>query len=400
MKRYVLIIILFMMFIPFTVNAKETLTITYDANDGSGRTKVVELEKGDVYTVLGTDVFEKINDDKDNPMDDEIVTRWTLNQDNSDFGYCAFCSWSRTTSNGGTNSTWEFLNSQTELTLYAQWDKRVDISDLIISNSLTGEGVVQDENGNYSILDKKDFQISFSFKENSSKQINNFSYYRLPKYFTDALPFYIKEKLEDPTPLPIKCQDGYTTYTYTGVYYIKDDILYIDLIDKGDAASKCLYSAGNLKFNIMYDLKWVQKTVNNRVLYSATVTFNLDSRDSIEIYQKGKIITEFIDIDSNVELLDNETNIGILGDLHTFEPVEIEGYELISYPENVEFEEEEQHMKYYYKKVNKTKDNKNIVNILTNPNTDSVFPIFCFIFIIILSVYIFIRIRNHNITNK
>ncbi len=395
MKRYVLIIILFMMFIPFTVNAEETLTITYDANDGSGRTKVVELEKGDVYTILGTDVFEKINDDKDNPMDDEIVSRWTVNQDNSDFGYFAFSSWSRTASNGNIVSTWEFLNSQTELTLYAQWDKRVDISDLIISNSLTGEGVVQDENGDYSILDKKDFQISFSFKENESKEINNFSYYRLPKYFTDALPFYIKEELEDPSPLPIKIKVGNTTYTYTGVYYIKDDILYIDLIYKDDDASKSLYKADNLKINFMYGLTWVQKTVNNRVLYSATVTFNWNnSRDPIEIYQKGKIITEFIDIDSNVELLDKETNIGILGDLHTFEPVEIEGYELISYPENVEFEEEEQHMKYYYKKVNKTKDNKNIVNILTNPNTDSVFPILGFVFIIILSVYTFFKVYN------
>ncbi len=400
MKRYVLIIIIFIMFVPFMVNAEETLTITYDANDGSGRTKVVELEKGDTYTLLGTDTFKKFNDDKDDPMDDEVISRWTINPDNSDNGYAIYSSKSRTSTYPSVVRDWEFFNNQTELTLYAKWTKREDISDRLSSNIVTGDGVVQDENGEYSILDKKDFECSFSFKENSTKQINALSYYRLPKYFTDALPFYIKEELVDPSPLPIKIDDGGTYYTYVGSYYIKDDILYVDLINKGDYESNRLYASADIRISITYGLTWVEKEVNNRTIYSATISFNWNnSREPVEVFQKGKIITEFVEIDTDYELLDNEINTGVLGDLFIIEPREIEGYELVSYPDNVEFEDETQYIKYYYRKVNKTNDDKNIVNILTNPKTGNVSLIFVFVIITSLIVYIF-YIKKRSYTKK
>ena len=44
-----LLILVVWMIIPFVVNAEDKLTITYDANDGSGRTKTIEVEKSEEY---------------------------------------------------------------------------------------------------------------------------------------------------------------------------------------------------------------------------------------------------------------------------------------------------------------------------------------------------------------
>ena len=42
---------------PFVVKAQERLTITYDANDGTGRTRVITYSKGNSYTIAGNDIF-------------------------------------------------------------------------------------------------------------------------------------------------------------------------------------------------------------------------------------------------------------------------------------------------------------------------------------------------------
>ena len=82
MKKLVFLLIL-IMGIPLTINAKDTLTITYDANDGSGRTKTVDLPRGDSYTMLGNDVFSSLNDDAKNPHDDKVIKSWNTSPDGS-----------------------------------------------------------------------------------------------------------------------------------------------------------------------------------------------------------------------------------------------------------------------------------------------------------------------------
>ncbi len=363
MKKLLLSLIIFFSFC--IVVSADTLTITYDANDGSGRTKVVEFEKGDSYEIAGNDIFEQINNNPDDPMDDRIISRWTLNPDNSDFGYSLFITINRIDAHNNIDSDWTFLNNQTEVTLYAKWDERDDISDLLTVDSLTGDGVVQNENGEYSVLEYGDFTYFVSFKEiykvvydsghaeTVIRQMGQLSYYRLPEYFIDNIPFYIKKEFEKPLPFLITVTASSRTYRYIGSYYIKDNILYIDIIKHGDDASRVLYSVNNVNIRFIYGIKWEKVEVNNEFIYSATITYiNGVTTDSVEVYQQGRIITRYIDIDTGEKLSDDGTSEGIVHNQFIPEAKEFENYELVESPEdkNYYYEPETQTLYFKYRK--------------------------------------------------
>ena len=370
MKKYLIIIILLLSSI--SVKA-EKLTIIYDSNDGSGRTKTVELEKGNLYKMLGDDVFKQLNDNKDNPMDDKVINRWTRNPDNSDWGYCSFCEYEYNPYSSEALDQWESLNNETELRLYAKWEPRRDISNLLTLNDLAGEGVVIDSNGNYSILDKKDFTYAFDFTENENQQIDQLSYFKLPKYFTDALPFYIKEELEEPSDLNITVSGWQNTYHYVGKCYIKDDIFYVDLPRYDTIEAERLYAAGNLHLTFSYGLKWTQKVVNNRWIYVATTKWNYE--EPKEIYEKGRIISKYVDIETKKEISDKELDTGVIGSELNKDAKKIDDYTIINNHEDLVFEREDQTMVFLYKK-----ERKLIINPNTRTNT--------FIILGILSIFI------------
>ena len=399
MKKIVLSFILFFSSILFV--SADTLTITYDANDGSGRTKVVEVEKGDSYVLAGNDIFDHFNDDKDDPMDDEVITRWTMNPDNSDLVGSVFYTIERYHNTGEINSRWEFFNNEDEVTLYAEWDKREDLSDRLTVTSITGEGVVQDENGEYSILDYKDFTYKVSFAEVYGNQIGQLSYFRLPKYFTDALPFYIKEVAEEPLPLEITITSGALVFYYYGSYYIKNDILYIDLIKNDSEESTRLYACNNLRMNFKYDLKWKKKYVNDRWIYSVTVSFMDDSpRDPIEVDQKGKITVQYIDIDTGESLLSDETSAEVIGVQYIPKLMDIDNYELVETPENKDYYYDVETQVLYFKYKKKTDEkNTSLTNdkkdIQKNPNTGNKIPVVIMLvsFIVVMFSY-FLKLKK------
>ncbi len=374
-------ILLSLLVFPIMVFAEDYVTITYDANDGSGRTKVVQLEKGDSYTLAGNDLFEQFDKDPNNPMNDKVINRWGK-EPTSTSGFSVY-STIEPTYYGSHNSSYDFFNDASEITLYAIWEGREDISDLLTLDNMSGEAV-QYSNGEYIISDFKDFRYDVGFEETVNtvsengytiyvaNGIEQLSYYRLPKHFTDALPFYIKEELEEHFPLPIIITAGSQRYNYVGSYYIKDDILYIDLIDHGDIESKKLYAASNVRISFLFQLTWNKKFINNRWIYSVTITFNSDSHDPIEVYQKGKIFIKYIDEDTNEELIPEESYSDVLGVVHNVDLKEIDGYKLIDKPEKLiyEFDEEDQTIYFKYVKNDEKEEQEEQTSIQTeNPNT-------------------------------
>ena len=140
MKKIVLLISFIFLFQSINVYGAEKITIIYDANDGSGRTKVVELDKGDEYRLLGSDAFDNLNDDSNDPMDDKVILGWMKNPDDSRYTYATYAILKNNPNSSSQYNMWESLNSQTEITLYAMWDKREDISNLLAAHALSGEG--------------------------------------------------------------------------------------------------------------------------------------------------------------------------------------------------------------------------------------------------------------------
>ena len=152
----------------------------------------------------------------------------------------------------------------------------------------------------------------------------------------------------------------------------------------------------------MYGMTWVQKEVNNRNIYSATITFNWSNhKDPVEVYQQGRIISKYLDVDTNEELLVEKTDTGVVGSTFNIDSPSIDGYELIKVPQELEFEEEDQTIEYLYKKsvdkkpiltelINKTKSE------LTNPNTNTSNVIIVIILIIIANVVSLCIIKRRN----
>ena len=79
MKKIILLVIAYILFVPFMANAEEKYTITYDANDGTGRTKVVEVDNINKVKMPGVSIFKNLNDDPEDPLDDKIIYSWNMN---------------------------------------------------------------------------------------------------------------------------------------------------------------------------------------------------------------------------------------------------------------------------------------------------------------------------------
>ena len=167
MKKYLLLIILLL---PISVLA-EIYTITYDANDGSGRTKVVEYSDVQNIVLEGTHAFEKLDDNANDPMDDSSIDRWNLNTDNSDWGYAPW----------GYYETSSMFSSSNNITLYAKWVGRVELNRTLNYLYLNGENITSDINNGLNIKKYDDYKVQMSFNEKSSNN-GDYSYNQFFEY--------------------------------------------------------------------------------------------------------------------------------------------------------------------------------------------------------------------------
>ncbi len=339
MRKHLFLILLFIMFMPFVVKAQERLTITYDANDGTGRTRVITYSKGNSYTIAGNDIFNSFNPNND-PMNDNKIFAWCIEK-NCTRLFGDFFIYQKYEKG---DSAYEILNEKTELTLYAKWDKRKDISSSIRSIDISGPELNKDENGKYIIEDKKDFEIKFYFKEKNNVRdtIEQLSYIKLPEDFANVLYDVSKSRLASPFSLPMSVYSGGTAY---GQYYIKNDYLFIDFIVNNSVPSIDLHS-GNLNFSITYSVSYNKRMVNNRELYYQTVSVycndNLANQHTFESYPTGNIIIKYMDNDSNTEIVADRVFNDIIGEKFEFSVPNFEGYKFINNTPIVEYEFKEE----------------------------------------------------------
>ncbi len=374
-KVLLLIFLLALFFVPFSVQAAEYLTITYDANDGTGRTKIIKyLKNSNSYSMAGNDTFKSTNIDN-NHMNDEQISGWCYEKNcTSNWGtFPVFATYYKNDDRSG--QKYNELNSQSNITLYAKWEKRQDISQAISSITITGDNLNTDENGNYIIEDKKDFEIKFSFHTNTQQRIHQLSYIYLPEDFKNVLYDVSKQQLLAPNSIPIEVIDGtYLGKTY-GSFYIQNDILYIDFILNNSIPSQSLF-AGSLSFSITYSVTYNKKIVNNKELYIATVSVycngDKNSQTSYEAYPTGKILIKYIDTNTKEEIKQEKTYTDYIGNVFELDFPKISGYTIVNKPNKTtyEFEEELQTIYLNYSKVEKNQEESNI--IVDNSISDSI----------------------------
>ena len=335
------------------VNA-DTLTITYDANDGSGRTKVVELEKGDSYEIAGNDIFEQINNDPDDPMDDRVIDRWRTNPDNTGISFAIYQDITRIDYSNNISRDWEFLNSQTEVTLYAQWTERSSIELFKTDFDVFGDAVSgsSSDSNNLTIEPYKDFSIYMRFEEGKKGQFTPLSYYVLPDFLFSSLPNYVISELEKPKPVVIVI-NGFDDmkYYYTGYYYIKNGIFFLDLLHDGSVESKSLYAVNDVWVRFEYNFTVEEIENNNHIIQAVTINYYY-SQQTATVYPEGEITTKYIDIDTNEEISNQEYDKQTIGNIYSPIEKEIDEYELVETPEDkiYYFEEEPQILYFKYRK--------------------------------------------------
>ena len=398
MKKFILPILLFLMFVPVSVIAKEKVTIIYDSNDNTGRVKEVEYDRGEYYTLENASIFNPIGLDSNDPMDDRLISGWCLNSDCTnwcDDDNCTHKFWDGLLA--GRNYTFNSLNNTDNLRLYARWDGRKEISNQLKQLAVSGDAVSQNENGEYIIENYKDFEINFDFREKGMFGIGQYSYYKLPKYFTDTLYDASKRQLETPNALPIRLSNN---NIFNGSFFIKDDILYIDF-PFDDSYDSYLFNIGYVSFAIKYKVSYIEKLVNNRLLYVAKLTIILNNNEepesSVEVYPTGKIKIMYVDVDSNKEIIKSEIKEDVLGTKFVINPKDILGYKLINNMNDydLEYDDSMQEIILKYKKI----DNNQIKipETLKNPNTSTGLSIIIMIilFVSFISYIIFKRKKNY-----
>ena len=151
------------------------------------------------------------------------------------------------------------------------------------------------------------------------------------------------------------------------------DIIYVDLPRYDTIEAERLYASGDLHLTFSYDLKWTQKLVNNRWIYVATTKWSYE--EPKEIYEKGRIISKYVDIETKKEISDKELDAGVIGSELNKDAKKIDDYTVINNHEDLVFEREDQTMVFLYKKERK---------LTINPNTKTNI----FIILGVLSIFI------------
>ncbi|MBR2711541.1 MAG: MucBP domain-containing protein [Bacilli bacterium] len=357
MKKNMLFLLLLIMLVPFMAKAEENYTITFDANDGSGRTKVVEVDNINKVEMPGVDIFKNLNDNPEDPLDDKIIYGWNMKTGQDIYNY------SKTRFHFNHIYDLEkYYEDSNNITIYAEWQGRMEITPL--DKDVYGDSVKYEND--YVIEPKTDFTIEFNdFRRNAGYQL---LYYKLPDYFANVLSDSLKKKLEEPIVLTEKINDGGDHYTYYGKVYIKNDYLIINFINDGSEAYAKMDAIIAVSFNIKYSFKYKKVTYNDRLLAVATVSGELNNQptgQSNDIYPTGKIKTHYIDIDTNEEIKDSIEEEEIIGTKYSKKFVEIKDYTFVENTnDDIEFEEEQQTVYYKYRKI---KSNKPM--ILENPKT-------------------------------
>ena len=377
-----LIIFLFIMCMPFVVNA-ETLTITFDANDGSGRTKVVEYEKGPSYKMLGADSFNYLNDDPDDPMDDKVIKGWSKTPDGT-ATYEANYDITRSKNAGPTVITsYDVLNNADEITLYGIWTERKDVTYMINSFTVTGEGVTQKENGDYNIPLNSSVEFEFILKEKAPSgglpyQLTELSYIDLPDSFFEYFPNYALETFSVPKSVPIRITYSGNVYATTHTKkYVKGHKLFLDIIPDGSYGAHLVNSSTDitLKFTFYGKVKMVEN--NGHWVRGITLSYEIPDNTTEEDYSfpQGQIVIKYVDIDTGEELAAEEIGKGVIWTKYTSVEKKINNYELIEQPlgELYYLDNENQTFYYKYRKVagSPSTENNTLVEV-DNPNTNTV----------------------------
>lgn len=368
MKKTFLILLLFF---PICVYASGPITITYDANDGSGRTKVVTYEDSSNVKMLGNDVFNQLDDDPDTYEDDKIIDRWHKKEDCSDWGYSVFSTYDDII---GDDENMEFL------TLYAGWEGRKDITEFWDDTIAFGDAVSGYNDKNYSIEKEKDFEIEFDFHENDTgDQFAQLNKYKLPDYFVNSFTKDVEKALSNKFTITITCVTSRGTFEYKGKFYIKDGYMYIDFIEEDTEESNAFWACANVWIRVKYKFKWTKEYKNNRWMYVVSI------KDTVTVYPQGKITVKYVDIDTNEEISDEVLTEDVLGEKYTPVSKNIDDYKLIESPTEVsyEYDEEEQVLYYKYRKSSLIKNDK-----VENPVTSDSF-VKCLAALIVVSLVIF-----------
>ena len=402
MKKYLLLIILLL---PISVLA-EIYTITYDANDGSGRTKVVEYSDVQNIVLEGTHAFEKLDDNANDPMDDSSIDRWNLNTDNSDWGYAPW----------GYYETSSMFSSSNNITLYAKWVGRVELNRTLNYLYLNGENITSDINNGLNIKKYDDYKVQMSFNEKSSNngdysynQFFEYHYMKMPDWFNNMLTEDIAQSYSERREIPFNLSGSMiyqgntvslTGKTYYGYYYIKDGYLYVDLPRANTVEAHVVDAVGNATFSLIYQVNWEVKYNNGVEYHSARLSGSVVIE---ELKETGVVTAKYVDIDTNEEISENVSTRDFVGEQVSTSAKDIDDYTLVEIPEEETFyyEIEEKTVYYKYKKngsQESSNNNKKTVKgeseIKENPKTGVYTHTALTILMIASFIYIYKKIKT------
>ncbi len=392
MKKSLYFILLFLLIFPLKVFAEDTITVIYNANDGSGRTKTFEMPKGDEYTFEDGHIFEHIDPNPNDSMDDLNIAYWTTEADG---GSIFIGTYRNNPYDPYHYEKYNYINNSTSLTLYAQWEGRKNIASGITSITPTGDAIVTNDDGSYTIKHDASFELVLKLQETSSIQFNRLSYLELPDYFIDYLEEEpdIKAYYEKARPFIISITYKNEVYRATCYSYIEGNKLFINMLEGGTKPNQMIENTTNLSLTFRYWVKAETRKVNNRWLLVKTVMYNNHEEAAEEIFPKGKIVVHYIDVDTKEEL-DSISTTNVLGVSYTPDGKIFNGYKLIESPNNnYEYEDYEQVIYYKYKKLSNIPQAENTQTlsngtktIKENPNTSVGIPLLLFVFFLITGV--------------
>ena len=345
-KKIYFLFLLFLIF-PVIVFAEDYVTVIYNANDGSGRTKTVQLPKGDSYILEGNSIFDQIDDDPNDSMDDKLISNWRTKSDGS--GLYVSINYSYKNKPNDPSAVYTLFNESDTVNLYAQWVGREDASNCIENLFASGEAVSV-ENGNVTIERGKDVTFNMVFKESPYDQFSYLNYIELPDYIVDYIeedPDYKAYLLKEHS-LIVNISYAGSVYQETSYFHIDDGKIFIDIPPENSKTN----SATNLTLRFTLWVKFEKRQINNRELTVKVFVFNEHEDTTEEIYPKGNIVTRYVDADTDEEF-DSVSSTDVLGASYLPEKLSYEGYELVEEPTETHFEYEEydQVIVYKYRKV-------------------------------------------------
>ena len=386
MKKIKILIILFLMIIPTMTFAEEEYTITYDANDGTDRKEVVTANDITNVEMPGVLYFDGMGDEFD-PLDDKIISSWNTQPNQS------LNSASATRMKPfKTFDLSSYVDDSNNVTIYAEWIGRVEKTPR--QERVTGDNV-RVENLQYVIEPYTNFTIEFTRFERTFRE--QLLYYKLPDFLKSVLPDFLEDTLANKYSFDVRVNSAGDYYTYHGgKFYIRDNILVIDLINDNTLEYTTMNNIISVFIDIKLNFEYRRVENNNHFLYSATVTGQANNNSPItypEVFQTGKIIAKYIDIDTEEELTDDIITKDTIGNTYQIDQKEFEEYELVESPDNDPTYEEQEQIVYLKYKKKKTEE-PNIIDEIINPYTNS--SLLLFLCIVIPIIGIFYISKNHN----